>query len=48
MLALPIVFVTFVINFPAGLMVYWITTNMLDDRAAADRETDRRTAEQKT
>ncbi|MDO8184442.1 YidC/Oxa1 family membrane protein insertase [Conexibacter sp. JD483] len=27
MLALPIVFVTFVINFPAGLMVYWITTN---------------------
>lgn len=28
MLALPIVFVTFVINFPAGLMVYWITTNI--------------------
>jgi YidC/Oxa1 family membrane protein insertase len=27
MLALPIVFVTFVIRFPAGLMVYWITTN---------------------
>ncbi len=27
MLALPIVFVAFVINFPAGLMVYWITTN---------------------
>jgi YidC/Oxa1 family membrane protein insertase len=27
MLALPIVFVAFIINFPAGLMVYWITTN---------------------
>jgi YidC/Oxa1 family membrane protein insertase len=27
MLGLPIVFVTFIINFPAGLMVYWITTN---------------------
>jgi YidC/Oxa1 family membrane protein insertase len=27
MVALPIVFVTFVIRFPAGLMVYWITTN---------------------
>jgi len=28
MLGLPIVFVTFVIRFPAGLMVYWITTNL--------------------
>lgn len=27
MLALPLVFVAFIINFPAGLMVYWITTN---------------------
>ena len=27
MLGLPLVFVTFIINFPAGLMVYWITTN---------------------
>ena len=27
MLALPFVFVTFVINFPAGLIIYWITTN---------------------
>ena len=27
MLGLPIVFVTFIIRFPAGLMVYWITTN---------------------
>ena len=26
-LALPFVFVIFVINFPAGLLVYWITTN---------------------
>jgi YidC/Oxa1 family membrane protein insertase len=28
MLALPVVFVAFIINFPAGLIVYWITTNM--------------------
>src|ERR687893_89370 len=28
MLALPFVFVIFVINFEAGLMVYWITTNI--------------------
>jgi YidC/Oxa1 family membrane protein insertase len=28
MFALPLVFVTFVINFPAGLLVYWITTNI--------------------
>lgn len=28
MLGLPIVFVLFVIRFPAGLMVYWITTNV--------------------
>jgi YidC/Oxa1 family membrane protein insertase len=27
-IALPFVFVTFVIQFPAGLLVYWITTNM--------------------
>ena len=27
MLALPFVFVIFVIHFPAGLLVYWITTN---------------------
>ena len=27
MLALPFLFVTFVINFPAGLIIYWITTN---------------------
>jgi YidC/Oxa1 family membrane protein insertase len=26
-LALPFVFVIFIINFPAGLLVYWITTN---------------------
>jgi YidC/Oxa1 family membrane protein insertase len=26
-LALPFIFVTFVIQFPAGLLVYWITTN---------------------
>jgi YidC/Oxa1 family membrane protein insertase len=28
MLGLPIVFVTFIISFPAGLLVYWITTNV--------------------
>ncbi|MBI2691538.1 MAG: membrane protein insertase YidC [Solirubrobacterales bacterium] len=27
MLALPFIFVPFVINFPAGLILYWITTN---------------------
>ena len=27
MLALPLIFVFFIINFPAGLIVYWITTN---------------------
>src|SRR5205823_1990037 len=26
-LALPLFFVVFIINFPAGLIVYWITTN---------------------
>jgi YidC/Oxa1 family membrane protein insertase len=28
MYALPVVFTPFVINFPAGLIVYWITTNL--------------------
>ena len=28
MLVLPLVFVVVVINFPAGLLVYWITTNL--------------------
>jgi YidC/Oxa1 family membrane protein insertase len=27
MLLLPLVFATFVVNFPAGLVLYWITTN---------------------
>ena len=27
-IALPFIFVTFVIQFPAGLLVYWITTNV--------------------
>jgi YidC/Oxa1 family membrane protein insertase len=27
MLVLPFIFVPFVINFPAGLVLYWITTN---------------------
>jgi YidC/Oxa1 family membrane protein insertase len=28
MIALPLVFVAFIINFPAGLILYWITTNL--------------------
>ena len=28
MFALPFVFVIFIINFEAGLIVYWITTNV--------------------
>jgi YidC/Oxa1 family membrane protein insertase len=28
MLALPLIFVLFIFRFPAGLLVYWITTNM--------------------
>jgi YidC/Oxa1 family membrane protein insertase len=28
MLGLPVLFVTFVIRFPAGLLVYWVTTNV--------------------
>ena len=28
MFVLPLIFVPFVISFPAGLIVYWITTNL--------------------
>jgi YidC/Oxa1 family membrane protein insertase len=28
MIALPFIFVFFILNFPAGLLVYWITTNL--------------------
>jgi YidC/Oxa1 family membrane protein insertase len=28
LLVLPIAFIPFVLNFPAGLMVYWLTTNL--------------------
>lgn len=28
MLLLPLIFVFFIVNFPAGLVVYWITTNL--------------------
>ena len=28
LMVLPIVFVPFIINFPAGLMIYWLTTNL--------------------
>jgi YidC/Oxa1 family membrane protein insertase len=28
MFVLPFIFVPFVINFPAGLVLYWITTNI--------------------
>ncbi len=27
MMVLPFIFVPFIINFPAGLILYWITTN---------------------
>lgn len=38
-LLLPIVFIPFVINFPAGLMIYWITTNFwtMGQQAAVKR-----------
>jgi YidC/Oxa1 family membrane protein insertase len=26
--ALPIIFIPFIVNFPAGLMIYWLTTNL--------------------
>jgi YidC/Oxa1 family membrane protein insertase len=28
LMVLPIVFIPFIINFPAGLMIYWLTTNL--------------------
>ena len=28
LLILPIAFIPFVLNFPAGLMLYWLTTNL--------------------
>jgi len=28
MLVLPIVFIPFILNFPSGLMIYWLTTNL--------------------
>jgi YidC/Oxa1 family membrane protein insertase len=28
LMALPIVFIPFILNFPAGLMIYWLTTNL--------------------
>ena len=28
LLVLPIAFIPFVLNFPAGLMLYWLTTNL--------------------
>jgi YidC/Oxa1 family membrane protein insertase len=28
LLAMPLVFLFFVVNFPAGLMIYWVTTNL--------------------
>jgi YidC/Oxa1 family membrane protein insertase len=27
-MVLPIVFIPFIINFPSGLMIYWLTTNL--------------------
>jgi YidC/Oxa1 family membrane protein insertase len=28
LLILPVVFVTFLLNFPVGLVIYWVTTNL--------------------
>ena len=28
LMVLPVVFVPFILNFPAGLMIYWLTTNL--------------------
>jgi len=28
MLALPLVFITFITRFPTGLVIYWVTTNL--------------------
>ena len=28
LMVLPVVFVPFILNFPAGLMLYWLTTNL--------------------
>ena len=28
MLVLPLAFIPFILNFPAGLMLYWVTTNL--------------------
>ena len=42
MLGLPFVFVIFIISFPAGLLVYWITTNVWTIVQQTDRAQDRR------
>ena len=44
MLALPFVFVPFIISFPAGLLVYWITTNLWTIGQQSDRAQDGRSA----
>jgi len=28
LMVLPVVFVTFLLNFPVGLVIYWVTTNL--------------------
>jgi YidC/Oxa1 family membrane protein insertase len=28
MMALPLLFVSFILNFPTGLLLYWVTTNL--------------------
>jgi len=28
MMALPLFFITFLLNFPVGLVIYWVTTNL--------------------
>ena len=47
MMVLPFVFIPFIVNFPVGLVIYWVTTNLWTvgqglDHAAADAEDARR------
>ena len=40
MFVLPLVFVPFILSFPAGLILYWITTNFWTDRAGVGDPTN--------
>ena len=38
LLVLPIAFIPFVLNFPSGLMLYWVTTNLWTTGQGLDHE----------